>query len=307
MSGMPPPVAGDGLRLPADDDTRDMVLLPGGRFFMGTDQADGYVEDGEGPVHPVHLDRFWIDRYAVSNARFRAFVEATGYVTEAERFGWSFVFVGLLPDDFPPTRRVAHAPWWRQVHGADWRHPQGPQSQVADRLNHPVVHASWNDATAFCVWSGTRLPTEAEWEYAARGGLKLRCYPWGDALEPDGEHRMNVWQGRFPSLNTCADGYYGTAPVDMYPPNGYGLYNVTGNVWEWCRDWFSPDYYAHAPRLNPRGPRGGSQRVIRGGSYLCHRSYSCRYRVAARAANTPDSATGDLGFRCVRAGGAASK
>jgi formylglycine-generating enzyme len=307
MSDRLPPVTGGGLSLPAGVNNRDMVLLPGGRFLMGSDRGDGYVEDGEGPVHPVHLDRFWIDRYAVSNARFRVFVDATGYVTEAERFGWSFVFVGLLPDDFPPTRRVAHAPWWRQVHGADWRHPEGPQSQIADRLNHPVVHVSWNDATAFCRWSGTRLPTEAEWEYAARGGLKQRCYPWGDEIEPHGEHRMNVWQGRFPSLNTCADGYYGTAPVDAYPPNGYGLYNMTGNVWEWCRDWFGAHYYAHAPRLNPRGPRGGNQRVIRGGSYLCHRAYSYRYRVAARAANTPDSTTGDLGFRCVRDAGAAGK
>jgi sulfatase modifying factor 1 len=284
-----------------------MVRLPGGRFLMGTEDADAYAQDGEGPVHEVLIDPFWIDRYAVSNARFMAFVTATGYVTDAERFGWSFVFVGLLPDHFGPTRRVAHAPWWRQVHGADWRHPEGPQSHVADRPNHPVVHVSWHDAAAFCRWSATRLPTEAEWEYAARGGLKLHTYPWGDELEPDGEHRMNVWQGRFPSLNTCADGYYGTASVDAYPPNGYGLHNMTGNVWEWCRDWFSRDYYAHAPRLNPRGPRGGSQRVIRGGSYLSHRSYSYRYRVAARAANTPDSATGDLGFRCVREAGAAGK
>jgi formylglycine-generating enzyme required for sulfatase activity len=277
-----------------------MVLLAGGRFLMGTQDADAYPQDGEGPVHPVELDAFWIDRCAVSNARFEVFVAATGYVTEAERFGWSFVFVGLLPDGFGPTRRVAHAPWWRQVHGADWRHPEGPQSHVAERPDHPVVHVSWNDASAYCRWSGTRLPTEAEWEYAARGGLKLGTYPWGDELEPDGEHRMNVWQGRFPSLNTCADGYYGTAPVDAYPPNGYGLHNVTGNVWEWCRDWFSATYYAHTRHLNPRGPRVGSQRVIRGGSYLSHRSYSYRYRVAARAANTPDSATGDLGFRCAR-------
>jgi formylglycine-generating enzyme required for sulfatase activity len=282
-----------------------MVLLPGGTFLMGTDDTDGYAQDGEGPVHEVHLHQFWIDRCAVSNTRFAAFVTATGYVTEAERFGWSFVFAGLLPDDFGPTRRVAHAPWWRQVHGADWRHPEGTESHIAGRLTHPVVHVSWNDATAFCHWSGSHLPTEAEWEYAARGGLEQFAYPWGDELEPDGEHRMNVWQGRFPSLNTCADGYYGTAPVDAYPANGYGLHNMTGNVWEWCRDWFSAGYYSRAPRLNPRGPRQGSQRVIRGGSYLCNRSYSYRYRVAARAGNTPDSATGDLGFRCVREASAA--
>lgn len=305
VSRIPPPVGVEGRRLPAGGDTQDMLRLPGGCFLMGTTDADGYAQDGEEPVHEVQLHPFWIDRCAVSNARFAAFVAATGYVTEAERFGWSFVFVGLLPDDFGPTRRVAHAPWWRQVHGADWRHPDGPQSHIGDRLAHPVVHVSWNDATAFCRWADTRLPTEAEWEYAARGGLAQRRYPWGDDLEPEGEHRMNVWQGRFPSLNTCADGYYGTAPVDAYPPNAYGLYSMTGNVWEWCRDWFSPGYYAHAARVDPRGPRGGSQRVIRGGSYLCHRSYSYRYRVAARAGNTPESATGDLGFRCARDAGPA--
>lgn len=300
MSGTPPPVSEAGPCPPVDAAMRGMVRIPGGRFLMGTADADAYAQDGAGPVHPVQLPTYWIDRCAVSNARFLAFVTATGYVTEAERFGWSFVFVGLLPGDFAPTRRVAHAPWWRQVHGADWQNPEGPRSRIADRLDHPVVHVSWHDALAYCRWRGTRLPTEAEWEYAARGGLAQRRYPWGDDLEPDGEHRMNVWQGRFPSVNTSADGYFGTAPVDAYPPNGYGLYNMTGNVWEWCHDWFSPSYYAHAPRRNPRGPRGGSQRVIRGGSYLSHRSYSYRYHVAARAANTPDSATGDLGFRCVR-------
>ena len=305
MSSRLPPLGKDGPHWSSDDATGAMVLLPGGHFLMGTEAADAYAQDGEGPVHAVQIDPFWVDRYAVSNARFLAFVAATGYVTEAEQFGWAFVFAGLLPDDFPPTRRVAHAPWWRQVHGADWRHPEGPQSQIGDRLTHPVVHVSWNDATAFCRWNGGRLPTEAEWEYAARGGLEQRRYPWGDDVEPDGAQRMNVWQGRFPSLNTCADGYYGTAPVDMYLPNAYGLYNMTGNVWEWCPDWFSARYYSHAPRGNPRGPRHGSQRVIRGGSYLCHRSYSYRYRVAARAANSPDSATGDLGFRCIRAAGAA--
>jgi len=277
-----------------------MVLLPGGPFLMGTDEAEGYLDDGEGPVRAVRLDPFWIDRHAVSNARFMAFVQATGYVTEAERFGWAFVFAGLLPDDFPPTRRVAHAPWWRQVYGADWRHPEGPQSSVVDRLDHPVVQVSWNDATAFCRWGGTRLPTEAEWEYAARGGLEQQRYPWGSELEPNGEHRMNVWQGRFPNDNTCADGYYGAAPVDAFPPNGYGLYNMTGNVWEWCKDWFRASHYVRRPSINPRGPRTGTHRVIRGGSYLSHRSYSYRYRVAARTGNTPDSATGDLGFRCVR-------
>ncbi len=286
--------------VPAASATGGMVLLPGGEFLMGTNEPEGYPADGEGPVRRVRLDPFWIDPLAVSNARFAAFVEATQYVTEAERYGWSFVFGGLLPDDFPDTRGVAQAPWWRQVFGADWRHPEGPQSSLVDRPDHPVVHVSWRDARAYCKWAGLRLPTEAEWEYAARGGLEQRRYPWGDELTPGGEHRMNVWQGRFPSQNTCEDGYYGTAPVDAFPPNGYGLYNVTGNVWEWCADWFSPDFHRRGTRKNPKGPPTGTHRVMRGGSYLCHASYCYRYRVAARSANSPDSSTGNLGFRCVR-------
>ncbi len=300
MSEAAPPIPGEGPSPRADDVRGDMVLIPGGRFLMGAVQAEGYEEDGERPAREVCLDAFWIDPYAVSNARFAAFIEATGYVTEAERFGWAYVFVGLLPDAFPPTRRVAGAPWWRQVYGADWRHPEGPHASIVDRFDHPVVQVSWNDAVAFCGWSGRRLPTEAEWEYAARGGLEQQRYPWGDELEPNGEHRMNVWQGRFPSHNTCADGYYGTAPVDAFPPNGYGLHNMTGNTWEWCHDWFAANYYARGPRVNPKGPRAGTDRVIRGGSYLSHRAYSYRYRVAARSSNAPDSATGDLGFRCAR-------
>lgn len=274
-----------------------MVLLPGGAFLMGSEEAEGYAADGEGPVRRVHVDPFWIDSRAVSNARFAAFVEAAGYVTDAERYGWSFVFGGLLAADFPPTRGVAQAPWWRQVRGASWRHPEGPHSDVGARLDHPVVHVSWGDVRAYCRWAGVRLPTEAEWEFAARGGLEQQRFPWGEALTPDGEHRMNVWQGQFPTLNTCEDGYYGTAPVDAYVPNGYGLYNMCGNVWEWCADWFSASHPLHGP---PRGPASGVQRVLRGGSYLCHHSYCYRYRVSARSANAPDSTTGNLGFRCVR-------
>ena len=280
--------------------TEGMVLLPGGRFRMGSEDPHAYPEDGEGPVHEVELDPFWMDACAVSNADFTAFVRQSSHVTDAERFGWSFVFAGLLPDDFPETRAVATAPWWRQVFGADWRHPEGPQSSAEGRLDHPVVHVSWQDAQAFCGWAGKRLPTEAEWEYAARGGLEGAVYPWGDDLEPAGEHRMNVWQGAFPAENTRADGYYGTAPVDAFPPNGHGLRNMTGNVWEWAADWFEPHYYRRSPAARPAGPPGGSHRVMRGGSYLCHHSYCRRYRVAARSANTPDSSTGNLGFRCAR-------
>jgi sulfatase modifying factor 1 len=272
------------------------IMLDGGEFLMGSD-APGYPGDGEGPAHPVRLSPFGIDPHAVSSARFAAFVEATGHVTDAERYGWSFVFGGLLPDDFPPTRAVAHAPWWRQVDGADWRHPEGPHSDVAGREDHPVVHVSWNDALAFCAWSGARLPTEAEWECAARGGLAGRRYPWGHELEPDGKHRMNVFQGRFPAEDTGADGFVGTAPVDAFPPNGYGLHNVTGNVWEWCADRFARDYYRASPVDHPPGPAEGTRRVMRGGSYLCHASYCNRYRVDARGANEPDSSTGNLGFR----------
>jgi len=275
------------------------VLVEGGEFLMGNVGPDAYVDDGEGPVHLVRLSPFAIDTTAVTNAAFTEFVQVTDYVTDAERFGWSFVFAGLLPDEFPDTRGVAQAPWWRQVHGATWHHPGGSQSDVADRLDHPVVHVSWNDAQAYCRWAGKRLPTEAEWEYAARGGLEDRSFPWGNELEPDGEHRMNVWQGDFPAENTCADGHYGTAPVGAFAPNGHGLHNMTGNVWEWCSDWYDPGYYANSPRDSPAGPPSGTSRVMRGGSYLCHASYCRRYRVAARTANTPDSSTGNLGFRCV--------
>jgi formylglycine-generating enzyme required for sulfatase activity len=273
--------------------------LPGGDFLMGTDGAYGYPADGEGPAHTVSLSPFRIAAHAVTNSDFARFAEATGHVTDAERYGWSFVFGGLLPDDFEETRAVAQTPWWRQVYGADWRHPQGPQSALAGRGDHPAVHVSWNDAQVFCAWSGTRLPTEAEWEYAARGGLVGHHFPWGDDLEPDGEHRMNVFQGNFPLENTCADGYAGTAPVGSYEPNGYGLYNMTGNVWEWCADWFDPCYYAVSPADDPPGPASGTHRVMRGGSYLCHASYCNRYRVDARSANEPDSSTGNLGFRVV--------
>ena len=284
----------------ADAVTADLVTLPGVPFTMGTDGSYGYAADGEGPAHQVVLSPFSISRYAVTNGQFAAFVAATGHRTEAETFGWSFVFGPFLPDDFPPTRAVAQTPWWRQVEGADWAHPEGPHSDVSGRADHPAIHISWNDAQAFCSWSATRLPTEAEWEFAARGGLVQRRFPWGDDLEPGGEHRMNVFQGRFPLANSVADGFAGTAPVGSFPANGHGLYDMTGNVWEWTADWFDPRYYRHSPRENPRGPDGGTARVMRGGSYLCHASYCNRYRVDARSANTPDSSTGNLGFRVAR-------
>jgi formylglycine-generating enzyme required for sulfatase activity len=260
-----------------------MMKLAGGTFLMGHDRADGDPADREGPARLVTVEPFAIDAVTVTNAAFAAFVSATGHVTDAEQFGWSFVFAGFLPDDAPPTRGVAGAEWWRQVHGAEWRHPEGPWSDVDGRDDHPVVHVSWRDAEAFAGWAGKRLPTEAEWEYAARGGLVGQRFPWGDELEPGGEHRMNVWQGTFPRENTLADGFAGAAPVRSYAPNGYGLYEMTGNVWEWTASWFDELRAA---------------RVMRDGSYLCHASYCNRYRVDARTANAQDSSTGNLGFRC---------
>jgi sulfatase modifying factor 1 len=276
--------AGEGaLASAGDGSTVGMVRLAGTVFQMGSEDRDGFPQDREGPIRDVALAPYWIDPVAVTNARFAEFVEATGHVTQAEREGWSFVFGGLLPDDFPPTRAIANAQWWRQVFEADWRRPEGPQSSIAGRLDHPVVHVSWEDAQAFCAWAGVRLPHEAEWEYAARGGLVGARFPWGDELEPGGRHRMNVWQGTFPNANTMDDGWLGTCPVDEYEPNGLGLLNTSGNVWEWCADRFDRQ-----------------TRTIRGGSYLCHASYCNRYRVAARTGNTPPSSTGNMGFRVAR-------
>ncbi|WP_245857716.1 formylglycine-generating enzyme family protein [Mumia flava] len=271
--------------------------IPSGTFTMGSDDPQADPADGAYPPHEVDLPAFRIGRTAVTNDQFAAFVDASGYVTTAERFGWSFVFGGLLPDDFPPTRAVTAAPWWRQVEGSSWRHPEGPQSSLDGRGQHPVIHVTWYDAVEFCAWAGCRLPTEAEWEYAARGGLEGVHYPWGADREPDGVHRMNVYQGTFPYDNTAEDGWVGTCPVGAFEPNDYGLHEVTGNVWEWCSDWFATDTYDRDRRTAPTGPTHGSSRVMRGGSYLCHESYCWRYRVDARSANSPDSSTGNLGFR----------
>ncbi|MFG2819997.1 formylglycine-generating enzyme family protein [Kitasatospora sp. NPDC048365] len=276
----------------------ELVDLPGGRFLMGTDDDQGYPADGEGPVRPVVLGAFRIAPVTVTNARFGAFVASTGYRTEAERYGFSYVFEGFLDDRLAAgSPAVPAVPWWREVAGAHWQAPEGPGSSVGARQDHPVVHVSWHDAQAYCAWSGTRLPTEAEWEYAARGGLEQQRYPWGDELAPDGQHRCNIWRGVFPTLNTAADGHRGTAPVRAFRPNGYGLYNTVGNVWEWCADWFSPDFHLAGPRWDPAGPPAGTARVMRGGSHLCHASYCNRYRVAARSSNTPASSTGNIGFR----------
>ena len=280
-----------------------MVNLPGGTFLMGTDYEFGFPDDGEGPIHAVTLSPFAIDKYPVTNERFRQFTFATGYKTEAEVFGWSFVFWAHIPASMRDELiedTVAAAPWWCKVRGAKWNSPEGPGSHIEGRDDHPVVHVSWNDAAAFARWSGQRLPTEAEWEYAARGGLVQKLYPWGDKLRPNGEHRCNIWQGDFPNHDTAEDGYSGTCPVDAFPPNGYGLYSMTGNTWEWCADWFAKDSH-NLPIENPTGPGAGQSRVMKGGSFLCHKSYCNRYRVAARTSNTPDSACAHMGFRCALA------
>lgn len=279
-----------------------MIALPGGRFLMGTDYPQGFAADGEGPVRPVVVSPFSIDITPVTNAQFAEFVKTTGYMTDAERYRWSFVFWAHIPEErFEQlvADTVAQAPWWCKVFGAKWDAPEGPGSNIHTRADYPVVHVSATDAEAYAMWAGKQLPTEAEWEYAARGGLEQKLYPWGDEIEPEGKHLCNIWQGEFPTEDTGDDGYKGTCPVLAFPPNSYGLYSVTGNVWEWTADWFATAHPKHET-TNPRGPKQGTERVTKGGSFLCHISYCNRYRVAARTRNTPDSSTSNMGFRCVR-------
>jgi formylglycine-generating enzyme required for sulfatase activity len=283
--------------------TADMVKLDGGVFRMGTEDHEGFPADGEGPIREVHIDPFWLDRYPVTNQQFDEFVTRTGYRSEAERFGWSFVFHNQLPPELldpPVSDKVKEIPWWVKIDGALWNRPEGPDSSIDHRQDYPVTHVSWHDAAEYARWAGKRLPTEAEWEFAARGGLEQKKYSWGDELTPGGQHFCNIWQGDFPRLDTGEDGYRGPSPVAAFPENGYGIYSLTGNVWEWCADWFHPTYHQTATRVNPVGPATGIQRVMRGGSFLCHKSYCNRYRVAARTSNTPNSSTTNLGFRCAR-------
>ena len=273
-----------------------LIRIAAGSYLAGSEDADARSDDGEGPVRELKVEAFELSAYAVTNAQFATFVKATGYVTQAERQGWSFVVMPLLGPQMAArvTQVVAETPWWGQMAGACWRAPQGPGSGIGELADHPVVHVSHDDALAYCAWAGLRLPTENEWEYAARGGLVGKRYPWGDDLLRRRRHRCNIWQGTFPTHNTGEDGWLATAPVRAYAPNGYGLFNMAGNVWEWCADWWSP--VAFNPD-EPAGPASG-QRVMRGGSFLCHDSYCNRYRVSARSANTPDSSTANLGFRC---------
>ena len=273
------------------DEISGMVYIEGGRFAMGTNEGFPF----EGPAHEVTLDGFYLDRTEVTNKQFRAFVKATGYQTESEKQGSSGVFDPAARD-------------WKLVDGADWRHPagpgsgSGPGSGIEDKLDYPVIHVSWDDAAAYAKWAGKRLPTEAEWEFAARGRLQEATYAWGEELTPQGSHRANIWQGPFPAGDREDDGFGGVAPVKKFPPNGYGLYDIAGNVWEWVADWYAPDYYRRSPEDNPRGPATGWEKVQRGGSWLCSDNYCQGYRVAARQKTARDSALNNLGFRCARDG-----
>ena len=305
-----------------------MVWIPGGEFSMG--DADPRVGSGGGevfadahPVHRVYVDGFWMDRTEVTNEQFAAFVTATGYITIAERTPRAEDFPGAPPEELaagstvflPPPGPVpldSHFRWWGYVKGASWRHPLGPGSDLDGRERLPVVHVAWQDATAYARWAGKRLPTEAEFEFAARGGLAGRRYPWGDEARPGGRWMANTFQGHFPDRDTGDDGAAGLAAVGAWPANGYGLYDMAGNVWEWCSDWYRADTYrryaAIAVARNPPGPSGSldpqepgvPKRVQRGGSFLCSTSYCARYRVASRGKGEPSTGSSHLGFRCVR-------
>jgi formylglycine-generating enzyme required for sulfatase activity len=275
------------------------VRLRGGRFRAGVD-ASPLPQDGESPSRQVTVRPFAIDPLAVTNDWFEEFVVATGYRTEAERHGWSLVFAPFVPADTTAIASQDGPSWWRRVDGACWKQPEGPQSDLSGRLNHPVVHVSWNDATTFAAWVGGRLPTENEWEFAAAGGLAEAIYPWG-CKEPDDVAftPCNIWQGEFPTRNAAADGYLSTAPADAFAPNGYGLFNMVGNTWEWCADAYRVRSLARAARERNERARAAGERLLKGGSYLCHRSYCYRYRIAARSGVSPDSSTGHVGFRLV--------
>ncbi len=276
----------------------DAVSIPGGRSLLGTD-IERIPDDGEGPLRQTRVKPFLMAATTVTNAQFAEFIQDTGYVTEAEQFGWSFVFWSEVPTAVGPTQAVQQIQWWRKVDGATWRDINGPGTQdAAWHPDHPVVQVSWNDARAYAEWAGGRLPTEAEWEHAARGGLGNVTFPWGED-EPDDETFLpcNIWQGRFPETNTATDGYATTAPGQSFLPNGYGLYNMVGNVWEWTADTYRIKSLKKSVRKKISGMK--NYRLSKGGSFLCHRSYCFRYRIAARSGTSPDSTTTHQGFRVV--------
>ncbi len=265
---------------------------------MGSDSAVGFPGDGEGPPRRVEVTPFRMGATTVTNSQFNEFVRATGYITQAEEAGWSFVFYLQVPQALRDTiRSHPHGlPWWLEVRDACWQRPEGAGSTVRDRQDHPVVHVSWHDAWAYCRWAGVSLPTEAQWEYAARGGLHANRYPWGDGMPADPP--CNIWRGEFP--NGPAAGWTpGTMQARAYSPNGFGLYAMSGNVWEWCKDWFTPEYHHVTAGTDPLYAEPSGRRSSRGGSFLCHDSYCNRYRVGARGSNTPESSASNQGFRVV--------
>ncbi|MDF9301959.1 formylglycine-generating enzyme family protein [Tritonibacter mobilis] len=274
-----------------------IVNIPGGRGLIGT-KTPRIENDGEGPLRPTRISPFRMTATTITNAEFAKFIAATGHTTEAETFGWSFVFWQQVPDAIGLTRGVAGVEWWRRVDGAIWSAPNGPGSEGACLPDNPVVHVSWNDAKAYAAWVGGRLPSEAEWEHAARGGQGDVAFPWGDD-EPDDEAftPCNIWQGDFPHFNTAADGYQTTAPAKSFEPNAYGLFNLVGNVWEWTADPFRVKSLKRSVQARLHAARGF--KVSKGGSFLCHRSYCYRYRIAARSGTSPDSSTTHQGFRVV--------
>lgn len=279
-----------------------LVPLPGGPFLVGTD-APWIPADEEGPARPVRIEPFALAAHAVTVADFARFVAETDHVTDAERAGWSFVFAGEVAEGSPVRGRSSAAPWWLGVGGASWRSPDGQRDALETAPEHPAVHVSWDDAVAYCAWAGGRLPTEAEWEHAAAAGVAGRAFPWGDELLEDGEHRCNTWQGTFPGEDTGEDGHRGRAPVDAFEPNGFGLWNTVGNVWEWTADAWDRAGPAE-PGCCAQGDSPKRARVQKGGSYLCHASYCARYRIQARLGNPPDTTTGNAGFRLARDVGA---